>query len=43
MIGAKINIARVLRDLKEQGVIQKYGSQFQFIDPLFAYWIKENI
>ena len=41
--GAKINIARVLRDLKEQGVIQKYGSQFQFIDPLFAYWIKENI
>lgn len=40
---SKLNIPRTLRDLKNQGIITKQKNNYEFLDPLFQYWIQNKI
>lgn len=39
----KLNISRILRALKEQGIMVKQNNHYEFLDPLFRYWIQKRI
>ena len=39
----KINLSRGIRRLISQGYLRKDGREYQFNDPLLAYWICQNI
>ncbi len=35
----RLNIPRILRDLKEKGIIERKNNLYTFLDPMFRYWI----